>query len=85
MTGRKLRSCRRSSVLALSALSGSLMTGCTDAVFDAVAAGALNFIESGVMTTLSSAVFGDDGMTSASTVMDGMTMSSGGGHDGHGG
>ena len=85
MTRRKLRSFRRRSALALSVLSGLLTTGCTDAVFDAVAAGALNFIETGVMTTLSGAVFGDDRMTSASTAIDGMTMSSGGEHDGHGG
>ena len=90
MTRRNPRSFRRGSVLVLSALSGLLMTGCTKAVFDAAAAGALSFIETGVITTLSSAVFGDDGMNSASTamdgmMMDGMMMSSLGEHDLHGG
>ena len=71
--------------MALSALTGLLNTGCTDAVFDAVAAGALNFIQTGVMNTLSSTVFGDGGVTSASMAMDGMAMSSDGEHDAHGG
>ena len=79
MTCGKLRSFRRGSVLVLSAFSGLLMTGCTKALFDAAAAGGLKFIESGVMTSLSDAVFGDDVMMTASTEMDGMTMASHGG------
>lgn len=85
MTRKKQRSSARRSALVLSALSGLLMTGCTAAVFDAAAAGALSFIETGVMTTLSSAVFGDAGMTGTSTAMDGMAMSADGEHDAHDG
>lgn len=85
MTRARQRSSARRSVLVLSALSGLLMTGCVDAITDAVAAGALNFIQTGVMTTLSSTVFGDGGMASESMVMDGMAMSAGGEHDGHDG
>lgn len=85
MTYRKLTFARRVSVLVLCAMSGLLTTGCTTAIFDAVASGALNFIQTGVTTALSSFVFGEDGIISASTVMGGMTSSTGGDHDGHGG
>ena len=85
MTRRKQKSSARGSVLVLGALSGLLMTGCTDAVLDAAMAGALSFVQTGVMTTLSSSVFGDNGNTSGSMAMDQMMMSSGGEHDIHGG
>lgn len=85
MTNKKLRSVRRRGALVLSATMGLLSTGCTDAVIDAVAAGALSFIQTGVMNTLSSTVFGDGAMSGASSTMDEVMMSSDGEHDVHDG
>ena len=76
---------RRGSFTALCALSGSLAIGCTDAVFDAMAAGGLNFIESGVMTTLSGAVFGDEASSAATDSMDALMDGGDEGHEEHGG
>ena len=84
MARSKPLSLRRCSVIALAACLSSLSTGCTKAMADAAAAGALNFIQSGVTTVLSSVIFGDD----ATSEMDEMgmdeTMMSGGDHEGHG-
>lgn len=84
MTYRNRKSRSGRLALLLGAFSGLGATGCTDAVFDAAAAGALDFIQTGVMTTLSSTIFGDAAMADTSTVMDDMTVTSDGEHDGHG-
>ena len=59
-----------------------LFSGCTDAVFDAAAAGGLGFLQSGVATTLSDIVFGQDTQPMTADTMSAatdMTM------EGHGG
>lgn len=84
MTRRRQRSSARGSLLVLSALSCLLMTGCNRAVFDALSAGALNFIQTGVTTTLTTIVFGAAAATDTSTEMD-ETTTSGGEHTTHDG
>ncbi len=85
MVRRKRTSLRRCSILALGACSALFSTGCIRAAGDAAGAGALNFIQNGVLSVLSSAVFGDN----ATSGMDEMgmddSMMSGDAHDGHGG
>ncbi len=66
---------RRGSVLLL-IVASTCLNGCTGAVLDAASAGALNFIESGVMSTLSSMILGEDAASmeagSQGTAMDEM-------------
>lgn len=85
MTHRELRSFRRASVLGLSALSGLLLTGCTKAMADAAAAGALQFIQSGVGTVLSSVIFGDDATSGMDEMGMDESMMSDGDHENMGG
>ena len=70
MVHRNPSSLRRCSILAIGACIGLISTGCTGAAADAAAAGALNFIQGGVSTLLSSVIFGDDALSA----MDGMAM-----------
>ena len=85
MTCRKLSSFRRGSVWAICASSGLMMTGCTDAIVDAMAAGALGFVEAGVMNTLTDAVFGQDDPPANTGSMDAMMDDSGEDHEEHAG